>query len=193
MDIEKLEQIIKLHLSDKRFNHVKNVAEEAVRLAAKYGVDVEKARIAGLLHDITKEFEKEEHLYLFNQAMLKLDPIEAKMEKVWYPISGAIYAEKVLDIKDQDILNAIRYHLTGRIGMSKLEKIIFVADYTSCERNFDGVDKIRYEVDRSLERGVVEEMKFTLPKLISLESPICEDGWKAYNYYVALKNKGERL
>lgn len=193
MEMERIESIVKSQLSEKRFNHVKNVANEAVRIASKYYVDTEKAYIAGFLHDVTKEFTKEAHFQLFNEAKLKLDPIEERLEKIWHSISGAIYAEKVLGIDDKEILNAITYHQLGRANMSKLEKIIFISDYTSCERNFEGVDKIRDAVNRSLDDGVIEKMKFTLYKLINLECPISGRGLDTYNYYVALKKWGEKI
>ncbi len=121
------EEIIKPFLSEKRFKHSINVSKSAEQLAIKYGADPEKAKIAGMLHDIMKEMTPEEHKRLARELDVKLDEFELNTKKLLHAVIGSKYIEKVLGINDSDILNAVRYHTTGRAGMSVLEKVVFVA------------------------------------------------------------------
>ena len=131
MCIAEYKKIIKSMMSENRYNHCVNVSKEAVKLAKRYGGDEEKAAIAGILHDITKEMPKEEQLQIMLDSGIILDDIQKNAPKLWHGISGSVYIKNHLDIDDEDILNAVCYHTTGRAGMSLLEKIIFVADFTS--------------------------------------------------------------
>ena len=142
---------VRERLTDWRFRHSVNVAREAVRLAARYGGDPDQAELAGLLHDVTKDMSKKEQLDLMGRWGLTFSVYEEHAPKLWHAVTGAIYVQRVLRVDDEDIRNAIRYHTTGRAGMSLLEKIIYVADCTSEERDYKGVDKIRKAADSSLE------------------------------------------
>ena len=107
---DKLKSIIREKLDDYRYNHSLCVADEARRLAAKYGSDVDKAYVAGLLHDITKNFSYEEHLKLIDDFGIILSDVEKNSTKLWHAITGSVYVEKILQIDDENIVSAIRYH-----------------------------------------------------------------------------------
>ena len=188
MNVKDYEKIIRQRLKDARFEHSKNVSKEAVRLAKKYGADVEKAAIAGILHDITKETSEEEQLEIMKKAGIELSPLEANSTKLWHAISGSGYIKIVLGIDDEDILNAVRYHTTARGGMSLLEKIIFISDFTSAERDYDGVDEIRKAADKSLEAAMIEGLSFSIEDLAHRRLAIAKDTLDAYNE-VILKKK----
>ena len=184
MSIAEYKKIIKSLMSENRYNHCVNVSKEAVKLAKRYGGDEEKAAIAGILHDITKEMPKEEQLQIMLDSGIILDDIQKNAPKLWHGISGSVYIKNHLDIDDEDILNAICYHTTGRAGMSLLEKIIFVADFTSEERTYKGVATMRKKSRKSLEDAMLYGFKFTFSDLSSRELAIHPDELACYNEIV---------
>jgi len=175
------ENIVKSRMSQRRFEHCVNVSYTAKKLAEKYGANKEKAMIAGILHDITKESPPEYHMNIirkFNIPITKHDTISKGM---LHSITGSTYAEKVLRIRDRDIINAIRYHTTGREEMSLLEKIVFVADFTSAERDYRGVEKIRKCAAEDLDLGVLSGLLFSINNLLEIRAPIHPNTLLAYN------------
>lgn len=184
MNIGEYKKIIKPLMSEYRYNHSINVSKEAVRFAKRFGADEEKAAIAGILHDITKELPKEEQLQIILDSGIILDNIQENAPKLWHGLSGSLYIKKHLGIDDEDILNAIHYHTTGRAGMSLLEKIIFVADFTSEERTYKGVATMRKKAKKSLENAMLYGFKFTFSDLTSRELAIHPDELFCYNELV---------
>ena len=180
MDVEKYLRELD-GLSEYRRVHSLNVAEEAVRFAKKYGGDAEKARLAGLLHDITKETKGEIQLQIIENGGIILTELERRSPKLWHAISGACYVRDVLGIDDPDIFNAIRFHTTARAGMSQLEKLIFLADFTSAERNYPDIDVIREHAENSIEEGMLYGIKFTISRLAGSGDLISPDALAAYN------------
>ena len=174
-------------LSDFRRIHSLNVAEEAVRYAEKYGGDRDKARLAGLLHDVTKETDFDTQLKIIENGGIILSELERKSPKLWHAISGACYVRDVIGVDDPDIFNAIRYHTTGRAGMSQLEKLIFLADFTSAERDYPDIDVIRAHSENSLEEGMLYGIKFTLNRLVGRDALISPDALSAYNWIILEK------
>lgn len=168
-------------LSEYRRVHSLNVSAEAVRFAEKYGGDVEKARLAGLLHDVTKETENEKQLQIIENGGIILTELEKRSPKLWHAISGACFVRDVIGIDDPDIFNAIRYHTTARAGMSRLEKIIFLADFTSAERDYPDIDVIREHAEHSLEEGMLYGIKFTISRLVGRGNLVSPDALAAYN------------
>ncbi len=168
-------------LSEYRRVHSLNVSSEAVRFAEKYGGDVEKARLAGLLHDVTKETDNEKQLQIIENGGIILTELEKRSPKLWHAISGACFVRDVIGIDDPDIFNAIRYHTTARAGMSRLEKIIFLADFTSAERDYPDIDVIREHAEHSLEEGMLYGIKFTISRLVGRGNLVSPDALAAYN------------
>lgn len=178
--------IIQAKLTQKRFFHSVCVAEEAKRLAEKYGADPNKAYLAGVLHDIMKDSSQNEQLQILDRFDIILDNVEAETPKLWHAKSGAVYIEKNLGLKDEDILNAIRYHTTARADMSLLEKILYVADFTSSDRVYKGVEAIRIIADENLEKAVLEGLAFTIFDLSNRKMPIHKNTFEAYNKSILL-------
>ncbi len=125
----------KLGLTD-RFNHTLEVVKIAELLANKYHADIEKVKIAAILHDVTKYDAVENHQLLMKSHFNNDDCIHWP-KPIWHALSAVIYAKDTLGITDVEILNAIKYHTTGRPNMSLIEKIIFVADFIEPTRKFD--------------------------------------------------------
>ena len=184
MNLDEYRNLIKSKMSEHRFVHSVNVSKEARKLAKIYGADAEKAALAGILHDITKEMPVEEQLKIITDSGIILDNVQKNAPKLWHGISGSIYIKENLDINDADILNAIRYHTTGRAGMSLLEKIIFVADFTSQERTYKGVSTMRKKSRKTLDEAMLYGFKFTFSDLSKRELAIHPDELACYNEIV---------
>ena len=136
---------IEEHLKPSRLDHTLQVTRLAREMAAKYDADVNKAEIAALLHDMAKYEER---------PGVNMDFAHGGI--------GAEMSEELFGIEDQDILNAIRYHTTGRAGMSTLEKIIFLADAIEPGRNYPGVDEIRKVAETDLDGACILSLQRTI-------------------------------
>lgn len=182
--------VVRSMMGDYRYTHSVNVAKEAVALARLYGGDEEKAYIAGILHDVTKEVPKEEQLQIIRDGGIILDNVQKQAPKLWHSISGSVYVQTKLGITDADIINAIRYHTTGRAGMSLLEKIIFTADFTAEGRDFNGVDIMREKSRQSLEEAMLFATQFLLGDFSAKQLAIHPDELHCYNEIVLNRMKG---
>ncbi len=179
---DEYKQILKSRLDEKRYIHSLCVADEAKRLAEKYGGDIEKAYLAGLLHDITKQASKEEHLQYFSDFGIILNDIEKNAEKLWHAMSGAGYLEHILNIKDAEILDAVRYHTTAKAEMSLLCKILYLADFTSLDRDYTDVSVIRKLVDESLDSALIYALQYSICDLVNIKKAVHLDTINAYNF-----------
>ncbi len=180
---ETLLKDIRERLSDFRYTHSIEVAESAKQLAEKYGFDKEAAYTAGLGHDVLKELSREEFLAFFEKEEITLSEVEKTAMKLWHAIAGARYLEKKYGFSE-DIITAVRYHTTGREGMSLLEKIIFIADFISADRNYNGVEDMRKRAEESLEYAMEEGLRFTIEDLARECRPIHPDTISCYNEIV---------
>lgn len=181
--------VIKEKLQERRFTHSLNVADSAVELAEKYGGDPERAYVCGLLHDIEKESPAEEQ----KEYMLRFPDIPEVVQntpKLWHAPAGAAFVRDELGITDPEMVSAIRYHTTGKSGMTLLEKIIYIADFISVERDYPGVDDVRAAAFRSLDEAVLEGTRFTIHDLVRQNRIVNQDTIDAYNEAVkALSDK----
>ncbi len=182
---DNFKKILKERLDEKRYYHSLCVADEAKRLAEKCGVDTEKAYLAGLLHDITKNAPCEEHLQIFEQFGIILNDIEKNAVKLWHAISGAAYVEHILGITDNDIIKAIRYHTTAKEDMSPLELVLYLADFTSRDRDYPDVDVMRGLVDKSFSEAYVYALQYTIKDLADQKRAIHFDTLQAFNKAVS--------
>ena len=178
---DKYKSILQNRLTPKRYHHSLCVADEAVRLAEKYGGNKEKAYLSGLLHDITKNATEQEHLHIFQEFCIMLNDVEKNAEKLWHAVSGAAYIEHILGINDYEIITAVRYHTTARVDMSQLEKLLYLADFTSSDRDYDDIDIMREKVEISMEAALDYALSYTINDLVSRGKPLHIDTINAYN------------
>lgn len=170
-------------LKDKRFQHVLRVEETAVKLAEQYGVDVEKASIAGLCHDYAKQRPDEDFIAEIKKK--GLNPLLLDYgNAIWHGVVGAELIKDELGIWDEDILNAVRHHTTGAPVMTKLEQVIYMADYIEPGRDFVGVKKARVITAANLQAGVAYQTKHTLAYLIENGKPVYPKTIDTYNAWV---------
>ena len=189
---DELKDIIRKRLSDYRYHHSLCVSERAVELAEKYGVDVDKARIAGLLHDITKEDDFDLQRQEIENDGVVMTPLEIDNKKIYHQMSGAAYIKHHLNITDDEILSSVRYHTTGRENMTKLEMVIYLADFTSADRNYPDVDVMRQKTDEDMYEGMLYSLKHTITSLASEDRQIHPDTLSCYNWVLYKMKDGKR-
>ena len=139
---EKMRREILSRLSGYRLKHTLGCEKAARKLAKKFGEDEEKCAFAMLLHDITKEFSKEQQLNLCEKYGIIPKGVEQTEWKMLHGKTAAAIAQHEYGAP-QDVVDAIAYHTTGRANMTKIEKIAYLADYIEENRDFEGVKTAR--------------------------------------------------
>ena len=154
--------MVRRTLSPKRFQHTMNVKKWAERMAQHYGVDTEKAALAAVLHDSAKELPRTELLQIMQDNAIIKKGTQNRPEPVWHGICAAILAKTQWNVQDEEILSAIACHTTGKENMSKLDKILFLADMTSAERDYPGVEELRSLEMQNLDKAMIQALKMTI-------------------------------
>ena len=154
--LEKYDEYLKEHLSQKRYTHSKNVSDASVMLAKKFG-------------------------YPMMQSAMDVCAEERSAFKVWHGIAGAELLRTKFGVMDMDVLSAVRYHTIARAGMSDLEKIVYLADMISVERDYPDVETMRKKALESLDEGMGYALKYSLMKLVRRDALIPHHTVEAYN------------
>ena len=181
MNQKQAKELVRSRLSDKRYEHTLNVKKMAVRLAKRYGVDEDKAALAALLHDSAKEISKDEMRELMRQYPQYAEGGEERPNPVWHGICAAILARTQWGVEDEAILSAIACHTAGRVGMSKLDKVVYLADMTSKERDWPGVGKLRKLEMKDLDAAMLAALKQTNEFVLSQGKPLDPVSKAAYD------------
>ena len=170
-------------MPEKRLRHCLGVEKAARELAERFGLDVEKAGLAGLLHDYAKRVSDEDFLSLIDKYQLASD-LKNWGNNVWHGMVGIYKIQEDLGIEDAEILRAIEIHTVGSGTMSELDKVVYVADYIEHNRDFPGVDKARELAKRSLNQAVAYETVRTVEHLARKGMPIYPQTLETYNAFV---------
>lgn len=182
--LKKLRKAMEKIQDSKRFEHTLGVEYTAAALAMCHGCDVRDAQIAGLLHDCAKCLSDEKRLSICRKNHIPVTPLEKKNPFLLHAKAGAYLAHKKYGVKNQDILNAIRSHTTGREDMSILEKIVFVADYIEPGRmHAPNLAEVRKLAFLDLDAALVKILEDTLDYLKASGSdidPMTEQTWRYY-------------
>ncbi len=167
VSIEHIKKELRETLSKRRYIHSLGVASEAEKLARRYGADTEKAYLAGLVHDCAKEYppEKMENI-LKEEYGVVVDSMSKMMPKILHGPLGACDAQRKFGIYDPEILDAVKYHTTGKGGMGLLTKIIYIADYIEPNRDFDGVEELRNMAYEDINEAIIHGIDETIKDLI---------------------------
>jgi len=164
--IEDIQNKLRKKLKGSRYIHTLGVEYTSVCLAMKYGEDLEKAELAGLLHDCAKQLPEKKLIKICREHGEKISKMEFQQPFLLHGKAGACLAKDKFGIEDESVLNAIRYHTTGRPDMSLLEKIVFVADYIEPNRKkADNLAELRRLAFEDLDETVLLILEQTLDYL----------------------------
>lgn len=180
-------------IGEKRASHSIGVMETAVKLAKVHNCDIEKARIAGLLHDCAKYSDTSYLLKSAKDFDIILDNIMLINTQLIHGPLGAKVAKFEFGITDDEILDAIRYHTTGRENMTILDKIIYIADYIEPNRDFPGVEEVRELAFKNLNKSLQIAMDNTIIFLLNQGKLVHLDTIKARNQLVLLESSSINL
>lgn len=162
---EALIAAVSTQMPDKRWKHTLGVMESSIKLAERYGADPVRAEEAAILHDVAKYWPVDSMKEIIEQNGLSAELLKHD-KQLWHAEVGAFVAERDYGITDPEVIAAIRFHTSGRVGMSLLEKIVCLADYIEPGRDFPGVENIRKLAKVSLEEGLVAGFDSTISLLL---------------------------
>lgn len=188
-DISKLRKAMEKELEPKRYEHTLGVAYTAANLAMVHGEDVEKALTAGMLHDCAKCMSFEKQLSVCTKNHVKLSEAEAMEDSpLIHAKAGSVLANTKYGVTDEDILNAIRYHTTGRPDMSLLEKIVYIADYIEPGRKHaENLTQVRRLAYKDLDDCMRKILGDTLEYLANKGGRTDTMTQRTYEFYIAVK------
>lgn len=188
LDIEKIKEEIKNNLSERRYNHSVGTMKRAEKMAKIYNVDVEKAKLAGLTHDMAKELSQEEKLKYVKENNIKIDEVERLCPDL---LHGKIAAHmcKVKYGFDEDMQEAIAFHTTGKVNMSILGKIIFLADITEENRNYEDTGKLRELSEKNLDEAMLYALNKTIEKTVKTNKLLHPDSVNSRNHILSVNYK----
>lgn len=189
MNKTKALEMIEQQLPKGRYEHSLRVAETAIDLAARYHAPKEKVELAALLHDYAKNHAIDELKHWIENSDLPKDLLDYHSE-LWHGPVGALILERDYGITDTDILSAIDCHTTGKVHMSKIDKIIFVADYIEPGRDFPGLNEVRDAAVSNLDQAAWLVSRNTIQYLMDKRSTIYPDSFYAYNDLTQKLNGG---
>ena len=171
-------------LSIERYIHTVGVVKEAKKLAKRYGADVEKAAYAALLHDCAKDYPNDMKLRFCREFHVKTDEFMLQVPDLTHPFLGAEVAKREYLVEDEEILDAIRYHTTGRANMTLLEKIIFIADYIEEGRKkFDSLEEARKLAYEDIDKTMAFVLFHTIEYVKLRNRPMHPLSVEAYEFY----------
>lgn len=183
IDINEIKKCLKKHFTKDRFEHTLSVMETAVILAERFGADIEKARIAGLLHDIAKEKTVDELLEICNLYGYIPDELSMNSINLLHGPAGALIIMNEYGIMDQDIYNSVFYHTMAKEDMSILDKVIFVADKIEPLNYFEGIDIIRHEAITNIDKALLMLIKKGIKRVLDKGDILHPKTIEAENYY----------
>ena len=189
---QQAKELVRGRLSDKRYEHTLNVKKMAVKLAKIYGEDEERAALAALLHDSAKEISKDEMREILRAYPQYAEGGEERPAPVWHGVCAAILARTQWGVTDEAVLSAIACHTAGKPGMTRLDKILYLADMTSAERDWPGVEKLRKLEKKNLDAAMLAALKQTNDFVLSQGKPLDPMSKAAYEDILARSGKNER-
>ena len=191
-DIEKLKEDLKIVLSDSRYNHSISVMNMCEALASKYNVNVKKAKLVGLMHDMAKDMTKEEKIQYVKNNNIECSLIEEKIVEILHGKIAADICKKKYQF-EEEMCTAIKYHTTGKENMTLLEKILFIADKIDETRNYEGVEDLRELAFEDLDKAILKNIDDTLIINIQKNKLILEESIKTRNNLLLSSEKDKNM
>lgn len=179
---EKIMNYLKQNLSEGRLKHSVEVSRTAEALAGQYGSDTEKAGLAGLVHDCARYKSREELVQYIAEEGIMLDEAALCIKELLHGPAAVHICKKEFGIYDGEVLSAVMYHTTGKENMTKLEKIIFLADFIEPGRVFDGVEELRRLALENLDEALLAAFDSSIKYIISKRGHIHKTTVAARNY-----------
>ncbi|MDK2984490.1 MAG: hypothetical protein PWQ96_132 [Clostridia bacterium] len=167
INIESINEILQEYLSEKKVKHSLNVAQTAQELAERFSVNKEDAYLAGLVHDIARDLDPQKLLKIARENNLIQHPIEEKMPIVLHANVGAFIASSRLAISKSSILQAVQKHTVAAPAMSKIDKIVYLADVIEPDRSFQGIEDLRQLAKNNLNEAFLKALEGSITYLIS--------------------------
>lgn len=181
---KQIDEYLKESIHESRYIHIIGVVKTSQKLAEIYGADVQKARLAAYIHDAAKYLPKNEIISLIEDNGYELTEEDKEMPHLLHGLAGAIIGKNEMDIQDEEVFNAARYHTTGREKMTVLEKIIFVADFIEPSRNYPGVEYLRELTFLDLDKALMQAFDNTIKYVIERGLMLHTDTIKSRNYLI---------
>jgi predicted HD superfamily hydrolase involved in NAD metabolism len=188
MDREIALELVKEQLTEHRYIHTIGVMETSLKLAKRYGANLKKAELAAIFHDYAKFRPKDEMKQIIIDEKMSPDLLDHSSE-LWHAPVGAFLVNKEAGISDGEILDAIKYHTTGRVGMTVLEKVVFLADYIEPGRIFPGVEEVREVATKDLDEAVAMALRNTIQFLVKKRQLLYPETVHTYNDVVTFLKK----
>ena len=180
MTLEEMQALLKDSIPGKRYKHSVNVYETALRLAEVHGLSKEKIAVSALLHDCGREVASKDSVTKCQELGLPIDEIEMHQPILLHAKLGVYNAMHKYGVADQEILDGIMYHTTGIDGMSKLAKVVYLADMIEPGRDFPGVEELRKLARKDLDKAMLLAYSNTICYLLEgglLIHPHCIRGY----------------
>jgi len=181
---QKLRKELEKELKPDRYDHTLGVAYTRASLAMVHGANVDKALIAGFLHDCAKCLSHEEQLNICEKNNIEITDVERRNHSLLHAKAGMYIASTKYEVRDPEILNAIRYHTTGKEDMSLLEKIVYIADFIEPNRKpLDDMNIIRKEAFTDIDRCLAHILHNSIVYLRTIGKECDDTTMKAYEFY----------
>lgn len=177
------ETVVQERLTRERYIHSLSVRDCAIELAARYEENCAEAEVAGLLHDFAREIPGPELLHLAEVKGLALSVIDRRFPLLLHGPVGAVLVQEELNVENPRVLEAIALHTLGGADMSRLAKIIYVADIIAPGRDFPGLGQLRQVVMKDLDRALLECLGSTIRYCLDRQHPIHPQTIEAWNFY----------
>lgn len=172
MDYTECKAILSTKLTKERYNHSLSVSSTAERLAKRFGVSSEKAKLAGLLHDCARTFQIKDLVEVAEKMQIPVGEIERHAPILLHANIGAELIDSQYEICDEEIKQAIRLHTTGGKNMTNLDKIVYLADLIEPNRDFNGVDNLRELAVKNLDQALFEAFNQSIMHVIKLNQVV---------------------
>lgn len=179
-----IDDYLRKNLKESRYVHTLGVVQSACSLAKINGVDEEKTKVAALIHDAAKNMKIDEQYKILKENNIDMDIISENSPQILHGWVAAILAKELMGVTDEEIINAVKYHTTARKSMSKLEKIIYIADYIEPNRDYPGVEELREITFSDLDKGVLMGIDNTITFVIKQGQLVHPLTIEARNYLI---------
>lgn len=183
--LSRKEILKRLNLDQERLEHTLRVEKIALKLGARWKESKRKIIYAALLHDCARRYHRDQLLKIAKKIGLEIDPVRKFEPKLFHAEIGAFLAKNEFGVKSKEVLRAIELHTTGAPKMSKLEKIIYLADHIEEGRKFSGVDRLRKLAFKNLNLAILESTSMMLKYLLKKNLPIYPKTIETRNYYLS--------